>query len=101
MNQNHAWKERVQGIFQTCSDEIKKTTEIGMKMLSASKTNSQLHESYEELGHLVYKAMKNKEIDWDNARAKELMTLIMSCKKDLKDLEEEVVKIKETSPPQD
>jgi uncharacterized protein YicC (UPF0701 family) len=101
MNQNQAWKEKVQEIFQTCSDEIKKTTEIGMKMLSASKTNSQLHESYEELGHLVYKAMKNNEVEWDNARAKELLALIMSCKKDLKDLEEEVVKIKESHPPQD
>lgn len=95
MNQQHAWKERVQELFQTCSDEIKKTTEIGMKMLTATKTNSLLHESYEELGRLVYKAVTKDELDWENPRVKELVSTIQSCKKDLREIEQEVVRIKD------
>lgn len=94
MNQNQAWKEKVQGLFHTCSEELKKTTEIGMKMLTATKTNSQLHECYEELGRLVYKAMTKEELDWDHPRVRELVTLVQSCRQDLHNIEEQVVKIK-------
>jgi hypothetical protein len=99
MSQQYIWKERVQELFHTCSEEIKKTTEIGMKMLTATKTNTQLHESYEELGQILYRALCNDELQWDNPRVKELVTLIQSCKNDLRDLEKEVVRIKENQTP--
>ena len=44
------WKNKVQDILHTCQEELKRTTEIGKKMLSASSTNSELHSAYEELG---------------------------------------------------
>lgn len=88
------WKERVQELYQTCSEEIKRTTEIGKKMLSASKTNSSLHESYEELGKLVAEALENKTIVWDEPRAQELLNTVKNCQKDLESLEDEVNRIK-------
>lgn len=88
------WKERVQELFQTCSEEIRRTTEIGKKMLSASKTNSHLHESYEELGRLVAQALENKSLQWEEPRAHELLNLVKNCQKDLENLEDEVNKIK-------
>lgn len=88
------WKERVQELFQTCSDEIKRTTEIGKKMLSASKTNTSLHESYEELGKLVASALENDSLKWDEPKAQELLNTIKNCQKDLETLEDEVNKIK-------
>ena len=101
MQKQPHWKNRFNNIIQVCQDELKRTTEIGKKMLSASKTNSSLHESYEELGHIVAKAIESKELDWDNARAKELIEKINSCKSDLELIEDEVNKIKFASGPVD
>ena len=101
MQKQPHWKNRFNEIIQVCQDELKRTTEIGKKMLSASKTNSCLHESYEELGHLVAKAIENNEIDWDNPKANELLSKINECKKDLESIEEEVNKIKFASGPVD
>ena len=38
--------------------EIVKTGVIGKKMLTASRTNAHLKETYEDLGRLVYEALK-------------------------------------------
>ncbi len=94
MEKNQQWKSKVQEIFHTCQEEIKRTTEIGKKMLSASKTNGNLHEAYEELGQLVAKAIKNDEIKWDNSRVGELIYTIDKCQHDLESIEGEVNKIK-------
>ncbi|MBT3584552.1 MAG: hypothetical protein HN509_06580 [Halobacteriovoraceae bacterium] len=95
------WKAKVQEIFQVCQDELKRTTEIGKKMLSASKTNSSLHDAYEELGHLAAKAVTEKEIEWNNPRVKELLNIIGNCESDLEDIEEEVNKIRFSAGPVD
>lgn len=94
MQRQPHWRSKFNEIVQVCTDELKKTTEIGKKMLNASKTNSCLHEAYEELGVLVAKAMEKKQIDWDNPRAKELLKTIKHCKSNLNDIENEVNKIK-------
>jgi hypothetical protein len=90
MDRNNEWKIKFQEMFQVCSEELKKTTEIGKKMLSASKTNSTLHETYEELGVLTAEAIKNNELDWDNEKVKKLLKTIEGCESDLKDIENEV-----------
>lgn len=88
------WKERINDLVQTCQDELKKTTAIGKKMISASKTNSCLHESFEELGELVFKAMENGELNWDNPKAKEIIERVKECKSEIDSIEKEVNKIK-------
>jgi hypothetical protein len=100
-HKNPQWRSRVQEIFQVCQDEIKRTTEIGKRMLNASKTNSCLHEAYEELGSLAFKALKEGKLEWDNPRVKELMGTIDHCESDLEDIEKEVNKIRFAAGPMD
>ena len=88
------WKNKVHEIFHTCHEELKKTTKIGKKMLSASKINSSLKESYEELGILTAKAMEENEIVWENDSVKKILDTIKEYKKDLENFEGEVNEIK-------
>ena len=101
MQNGRQWKSRVQEIFQICQDELKRTTEIGKKMLMATKTNSILHDAYEEIGHLAVSDIKNNKLKWENERVKELMLKIKTSEEDLKEIEKEVNKIKFSSAPQD
>lgn len=101
MQKHPQWKSKVQEIFQTCQSEIKRTTEIGKKMLTASKTNSCLHEGHKELGILVAKALESGELKWENKRVEELLQTISSCEDDLEEIENEVNKIKFAAGPQD
>lgn len=92
--QNQPWKLKVQEMLQVCQDEIKRTTEIGKKMLSASKTNTVLHEAYEELGMLAVKELQDKKLQWDNPRVAEILEQVKKCEKDLSSIESEMNKIK-------
>lgn len=90
MDKPNDWKIKFQEIYQLCSEELKKTTEIGKKMLSASRANSSLHEAYEELGVLAAQAIKENKISWDNPRVEQLMRVIDGCQSDLNSIEKEV-----------
>lgn len=90
MTKNTQWKTKFNGILETCQNEFKRTTDIGKKMLSASKTNTTLHESYEEIGSLVVKALKSGELSWDNPRVAEILKTIEGCEQDLELMEKEV-----------
>ena len=94
MQKQPGWQLKFQEMLQTCQDEVKRTTEIGKKMLSASRTNSNLHEAYEELGVLAARALKDGSLNWDNARVKEILNTINNCEHDLEVIEDEVNKIK-------
>ena len=94
MRKSPRWQNRVQEIFQVCQDELKRTTQIGKKMLSASKTSTDLHDAYEELGSLVLREMREGRLEWDHPRAKELLSQIATCEKDLEFIEDEVNKIR-------
>lgn len=101
MQKQPGWQSRFQEILQTCQDEVKRTTEIGKKMLTASRTNTNLHEAYEELGHLVAKSIDNGELKWDNPKVSELLLTIKDCEKDLESIEDDVNKIKFSEGPID
>ena len=94
MQKQPQWQKRFQEIIQTCQDEVKRTTEIGKKMLSASRTNTNLHEAYEELGNLVTQAIESGELKWENSQVAELLQTIKHCEKDLESIEDDVNKIK-------
>jgi hypothetical protein len=91
------WKNRVQEMLSLCQEELKKTTEIGKKMINASKTSSELHETYESLGHLILQEIKDKNITWDNPEAERLISIIESKEEELEKMEGEVRNIKKNN----
>ena len=93
MEDKSGWKDKFNNLFNTCQGEIKKTTEIGKKMLSAGKENAQLTETYEKLGKLVYKALDSGSLKWENQEAadhckeiKGLITKLEKIESDVKDI---------------
>jgi glutamate dehydrogenase/leucine dehydrogenase len=94
MNEDSKWKGKVQGFLNVCQEEIVKTTEIGKKMLSASKTNSILKDHYEEIGKIVVKELKAGRLEWEHPRVNELSREIEKCKQELQKMEADVQKIK-------
>ncbi len=66
-------------------------------MFNASKTNTKLHESYEDLGQLLYNALKNKEFEWNDPKVAALAKEIELLERELEEIESEVRKIKITS----
>jgi hypothetical protein len=88
------WKNRVQEMLHLCQEELKKTTEIGKKMINASKTNSELHEAYELLGQEILKDLKKNKVEWDNPEALKLIHLIEKKEGELEKMEGQVREIK-------
>ena len=91
---NNPWADRFNDLVQTCQSELKRTTQIGKKMLSATQSNAQLHDEYENLGRLVLKAINDKSIDWENEDASVIIESINKLEDDLKGFEEEVQDLK-------
>lgn len=97
-------KNNSQGIREMISQfqqEVVKTGIIGKKMLTASRTNAHLKETYEELGRLAFEALKKEEFEWYHPRLKHMMQTIEACQKDLEEIENQVQKIKFSSAPED
>jgi len=88
------WKNKVQDILHICQEELKKTTEIGKKMLSASTTNSDLHSAYEELGLIMKRKIEEQEIIVDDPKVHEMIQMIKEKEEILEEIEKEVRKIK-------
>ena len=92
--QETTWKKRAFGVFQACEVELRRTTAIGMKMVQASKASSELHETYEELGRHLVKAIKNKELEWKDPYIRILMTRADDLELLLNDMEGDVQQMK-------
>lgn len=70
-------------------------------MLLASKTSTDLHQTYEELGVLAYQQLKAGELEWNHRKAQDLVKHIDILEEELREIEEEVKKLKVSSGPQD
>lgn len=101
MGKEQNWKIKINYWFLNVHQEILKTSVIGKKLLTASRTNSHLKETYEELGRLVEKDMEQGILDWDSPKARACLHTIRACKKDLAEIEKEVHKIKFAAGPED
>lgn len=101
MSTRHKIKSKVKVLLSSSLEEIKKTTSIGKKMLLASKTNTDLHQTYEDLGHLVYQQIKSGELEWNHRKAQDLVKHIDILEEELREIEEEVKKLKVASGPED
>ena len=91
---NVDWKSKFNDMFSTAQAELKKTTQIGMKMLSASQSNSQLHETYKKLGHWVVEQVDNKTLDIDNEEVLAWVEKVKVLEEQLKEYEQEVQDLK-------
>jgi predicted SprT family Zn-dependent metalloprotease len=94
MKQGSDLSRKVQEMLKVCQEEIVRTTEIGKRMLSASKKNSDIHDSYERLGELLANAIRNKEHEWNHPIVHQLIKKIDDCEKSLEDIESDVNKIR-------
>lgn len=74
--------------------EIKKTTKIGQRMISASQYNGQINELLQELGELTIAAKKSGELNWNNERLIQIMNTIEELERDIEKIEKEVHSIK-------
>ncbi len=101
MSRQKNWKRKINYWFFSLHQEILKTSLIGKKLLTASRTNSHLKETYEELGRLVERDIEQGILDWDSPKARAYLNTIRACKKDLADLDKQVHKIKFASGPED
>lgn len=94
-NQNSSnWKNKVHGILNICQDELKRTTEIGTKMISASKINNEVKSKYEEIGRLVAKSYNQGEQDHLQASVRALIEKINELESELKGFESQVKNLK-------
>lgn len=96
---NSDWMNKFQEVINSCQVELKKTTQIGMKMLSASQSNAQLHETFEALGYLTREALRNGDIEWESEKVQELLAKIDSLENELENFEFEVRNLKNPSSP--
>jgi hypothetical protein len=101
MTKKTNWKTKLNFWLLNFHQEVKKTSTIGKKMLTASRTNAYLTETYIELGKLLERGVESGEVDWDSPKLRSLLHTVKACKKDLEDIEKQVNKIKFSSGPQD
>jgi response regulator RpfG family c-di-GMP phosphodiesterase len=87
-------KEKLNQLCKVFVRELKRTTEILKRLISASKTNTDLNETYEELGRLLVKGIENNEISCQNERVAKLIEKVKRCENDLASMEDEVNQIK-------
>lgn len=99
MKNNSNWKARINRLFFSFHQEVIKTSVIGKKMLTASRTNAHLKDTYEELGRLLEKGIESGEVEWDSAKVRALLHTVRACKKDLEEIERQVYKIKFSAGP--
>ena len=86
------WKSRMQGLLHVCKGEMKRTTVIGKKMISAGRISTALNSAHEELGELAAKELKAGRLEWDHPRVKRILKAIVECEGQLEEVESEVNK---------
>ncbi len=91
---NESWRKKALGVLQACEHELKRTTAIGMKMIHASKASTELHDTYEELGRLAAKGLREGTLDWGNPRAHVLRAQADELEQLLHEMEGEVQDLK-------
>jgi len=88
------WKDRFNDLVQSAQSELKKTTKIGMKMISASHSNVQLHEAYEALGKWVLEEIEAKRVLVTKPKIQDLVDKIKTLENELESYEKDVQEIK-------
>ena len=95
-NQTTDWRLKINDLVQTCQAEIKKTTKIGIKMLSASQSSTQLQAAHEDLGKWLCTQIKAGKISLsdEDEKAKSLIEKVEELESQLESFEKDVQSIK-------
>lgn len=99
MKKDFNWKIKLNHWIFNFHQEVIKTGVIGKKLLTASRTNAHLKDTYEELGRLLEAGVESGEVEWDSAKVRALLHTAKACKKDLEHIEKQVYKIKFSASP--
>jgi hypothetical protein len=95
------FKSRVNSFVFSLHRELLKTSHIGKKLLTAGRTNAHLNETYQDLGRYLEKKFSSGEIESNDPIIKNYLHTIAACKKDLREIEDQVNRIKFASGPED
>lgn len=88
------WKNKFSDLLNTCQSELKKTTQIGLKMVSASQSNAKLHDTYEALGQWLKQAVDKGDIKIEDTDVQNLLNLVSQLEEELQSYEQDVQDIK-------
>jgi hypothetical protein len=89
-----SWRHKAVGVWQVCETELKKTTAIGLKMISASKANGELNEAFEDLGRHLYQSLKTGRHEWHDSKVKMLCQRIQELDHFMHTMEDQVQLLK-------
>ena len=89
------WKNKFQDILNTCQTELKRTKKIGLKMIQASQSSSDLRDKYESLGKLALEAIEANKLEWKDQAVERIVGEIKELENELEQLEHDVQDIKE------
>ena len=88
------WKSKFNELLDVCGSEIKKTTEIGKKMLNASQSNAELRETYEELGQILKQYIEAGKLEIEDSDINRLIAKAAKLEGDMEGFESDVQNIK-------
>lgn len=88
------WKAKFNELLDTCQSELKKTTQIGKKMLSASQSTAELNDIYKELGMRFKEAIEKGRVSNDDSEIAELVANASKLESDLEGFESDVRSLK-------
>jgi len=90
------WRMKLSDLIDTAQTELKKTTKIGLKMISASQSSVELEEIYETLGKWLVSEVRAGNMKIENADIEALISKVGDLEKELEGLEREVQDIKKS-----
>lgn len=90
------WKFKFTELLDTCQSELKKTTQIGKKMLSASQSTADLNEAYRSLGILFKDYIASGEVQVDSEKVNDLISIASKLEADLEGYESDVQTLKKS-----
>ena len=93
-NEQTDWKSKFHELLDTCQNELKKTTQIGKKMLSATQSNAELQDTYKALGLIFKQCLDEGSIKVDNPEVTELLATAAKLEADLEGFESDVQTLK-------
>lgn len=95
-NEQTDWKSKFNELLDTCQNELKKTTQIGKKMLSASQSNAELQDTYRALGVIFKQCLVDGTVKVDNPEIEELLATAAKLEADMEGFESDVQTLKKS-----
>ena len=95
-NEQTDWKSKFNELLDTCQNELKKTTQIGKKMLSASQSNAELQDTYKALGLIFKKYLDEGLVKVENPEVDKLLATAAKLEADMEGFESDVQTLKKS-----